>query len=169
MGSSSVGKVQLLVKASGSLSVGPMGLGLNGPPVEFRVRPLFESIGKTDTEGAAPASEWHIVETELPAAGMSQWDLCREMMAHGQSLAPGGIEIVEPVLESRPGATQAFGAEGERSAERANCLGGPGASMTRRSIMNMMVGAAAMAAAAEIHPAEASADIAADAGAQLER
>jgi hypothetical protein len=41
--------------------------------------------------------------------------------------------------------------------------------MTRRFLMNMMVGAAAMTAAAEINFAEASADIVAEAGAQFER
>jgi hypothetical protein len=41
--------------------------------------------------------------------------------------------------------------------------------MTRRFLMNMMVSAAAMASVAELSTAEASADIAAEAGAQFER
>jgi subtilisin family serine protease len=101
MGSSTEGKVQLLVKAKGPVVANPMALGLTGPPVRLKVRPLFQSVGKGDARGAAAASEWHIVETELPASGMSQWDLCHAMIQHGQSLAPGGIEIVEPDLEQR--------------------------------------------------------------------
>ena len=64
--------------------------------------------------------------------------------------APGALSLCRPLVirDSRLNASQASGAEGERSTERANCSGGPGASMTRRSIMNMMVGAAAITVAA---------------------
>lgn len=100
MGSSTEGKVQLLVKAKGPIVANPLALGLKAP-VRLKVRPLFRSVGRTDAKGATAASEWHIVETELPASGMNQWDLCHEMMRQGQGIASGGVEIVEPDLEQR--------------------------------------------------------------------
>jgi hypothetical protein len=97
----SEGTVRLLVKAAGPLTVKPLALGLEGPPVTFTVKPLFESIGSVAGFAAAPAPSWYIVETELPTSGASQWDLCHAMMQHGESIAPDGIEIVEPDLEQR--------------------------------------------------------------------
>jgi hypothetical protein len=64
--------------------------------------------------------------------------------------ARGALPLCQPtaIQESRPNASLPSGTEGEPSTVRPNYSGGPGASMTRRSIMNMMVGAAAITVAA---------------------
>ncbi|MCP3414242.1 S8 family serine peptidase [Bradyrhizobium brasilense] len=99
MGGSAEGKVQLLVKAAGEFSPKPLRLGLKSE-VRFRSRPLFKSIVPSAL-GAAAQPNWHVVETDLPASGVNQWDLCHAMRHQGQSLATGGIEIIEPDLEQR--------------------------------------------------------------------
>lgn len=101
MSSSSEGKIRLLVKASGTVSANPLALGLNGPPVKLNIRPLFQSIGRGDGLSATSTSNWHIVETELPSSGLSQWELCHAILADGSAIAPGGVEIVEPDLEQK--------------------------------------------------------------------
>jgi Subtilase family len=93
------GKVQLLVKATGPLSSKPLKLGLKSE-IAFKSRPLFKSIGVGGL-GAAAASNWHLVETDLPAPGVSQWELCHAMMRQGAGIAAGAVEIVEPDLEQR--------------------------------------------------------------------
>jgi hypothetical protein len=99
MGGSAEGKVQLLVKAAGEFSPKPLELGLRSE-VRFKSRPLFKSIAPSGLS-AAGQSNWHVVETDLPASGVNQWDLCHAMKHQGQSLAPGGIEIIEPDLAQR--------------------------------------------------------------------
>src|ERR1700676_3684236 len=85
--------------------------------------------------------------------------------------APGAASACPAslILESRPGASLALASEGEPHATPPTCSSGAGHSMTRRILMNMMVSAAAVVAAAEIPAAEASADTATEAGAQFER
>jgi hypothetical protein len=101
MGSSSDGTIRLLVKATGPLSTAPLKLGLSGAPTKLLVKPLFRSIGLSAGLAARPQPTWQIVETEIPSSGVSQWELCHAMMAHSESVAPGGVEIIEPDLEQR--------------------------------------------------------------------
>jgi Subtilase family len=98
---SSEGKVRLLVKAAGPVLTAPMKFGLSDTPVKLNVKPLFTSIGSTGGLAAAPTSNWHIVETELPASDISQWELCHALAKQGAGFAPGGVEIVEPDLEQK--------------------------------------------------------------------
>ena len=98
---SSEGKVRLLVKAAGPITAAPLALGLNKSPIKLTVKPLFKSIGSASGLAAAAASNWHIVETELPAASVSQWELCHALVHQDAGFASGGVEIVEPDLEQK--------------------------------------------------------------------
>src|SRR4051794_20783873 len=94
------GTVNLLVKASGPVIGTPLALGLNGPSVRFEFEPLFKSIGRPSGLAAgAEGPAWHLVKTQLPAPGVSQWQLCHELLDKGDKFAEGGVTFAEPDLE----------------------------------------------------------------------
>jgi Subtilase family len=97
----SEGMVRFLVKATGSVSTTPLNLGLSGDPIRFAAKPLFKSIGLLEEPAVAAQHTWQIVETAIPSAGVSQWELCHAMIAYGENLASGGVEFVEPDLEQQ--------------------------------------------------------------------
>jgi hypothetical protein len=98
----SQGTVRLLVQASGPIIGKPVSLGLSGPGVQFEVEPLFKSIGRSDGAALAPGgSQWHLVKTRLPSAGIGQWDLCHRLLEKGGQFAEGGISYAEPDLEQK--------------------------------------------------------------------
>ena len=71
-------------------------------PVRLPVEPLFNSIGRS-LGMAVDAHEptWHLVKTQLPSPGMSQWQLCHELLEKGGKFAAGGVTFAEPDLEQR--------------------------------------------------------------------
>ena len=96
----SEGMVRFLVKATGSVSTTPLNLGLSGDPIKFAAKPLFKSIGLLEEPAVAAQPTWQIVETAIPSAGVSQWELCHAMIAYGENLAAGGVELSNRISNS---------------------------------------------------------------------
>src|SRR5258705_3079494 len=82
--------------------------------------------------------------------------------------APGALSVcpASVIRDSGSNASQPHGAEGEPSSERANYSGRPGASMTRRTIMNSLVALPIVAALPVVAPAFTS-PLASDMDAEL--
>jgi hypothetical protein len=84
--------------------------------------------------------------------------LARPMFPPRASLtgAPGAVSACPAslILESHPGASQPLAGEGEPQAAHPTCSVGVGAPMTRRTIMNILVSAAAAAASSTVMPTD---------------
>ncbi len=76
---------------------GPASLPLAGASVQFRVEPLFASIGPAGALGLASGATWHVLEPAFAIDATHPWDVCHAIVQQGLGLAGGASpEFAEP-------------------------------------------------------------------------
>ena len=87
---------RLLIKTTAAIAGQRLTLSAGGP--EYKVEPLFESIGQQGL-GIAGGAIWHLLSTDDDTGNV--WDLCHSMVTGGLGIAAAPIEFAEPDLTQR--------------------------------------------------------------------